>query len=171
MSKTELIKKIMNIDDLSQSQLDRLNLQNEAYSSLVSFLHSAIDKIQDGNVLKQKLEKEINKLIDPDLDENPEAERFSPNQLLNLFAIMMKHDSEQSMTLINTLKESIKINVNQNNEGSQPNAGLFPTTVQGESYTKENIQSSKKTLKLIDSLEDSGLSIDELEDLIKNRKK
>lgn len=168
--KTALIKKIIGIEDLSQSQLDRLNLQNQAYADLVTFLGNVIEKIKSGSTLRQKLETEINKLIAPDLEEDPQAERLSPNQLINLFAIMLKYDSEQSAALINTLKESIKVNINNNPPGDNNTIPIFPTTGQGEVYTKEDIQSAKKVLKLADDLQKSEMSFDELQELIEQKK-
>lgn len=165
--KTELIKKIIGIEDLSQSQLDRLNLQNQAYADLVTFLSNVIAKIQSGSDLRQKLETEINKLISP---EEEDADRLSPNQLINLFAIMLKYDSEQSAALINTLKESIKVNINNNSSGDNNTIPIFPTTGQEEVYTKEQIQQSKKILKIAEAIESTEMSFDEIEEIIKNKK-
>jgi hypothetical protein len=172
-AKQSLIKKIIGIEDLSQSQLDRLNLQNEAYGNLVSFLHNVIEKIQSGSTLRNKLEKEIDKLISPDLEEDPEAEKLSPNQLINLFGLVLKFDSEQSAAIINTLKESIKVNVNQNNnDGNSGNntGGLFPNAEGKEDFTKSDIQNAKKLLHMAEKIQESEISVDEIEELIRNKK-
>lgn len=169
MEKNEIIKKIISIDDLSQSQLDRLNLQNEAYADLIGFLHNAIEKIKTGTNLRRKLETEIDKLITPD-ENDPDKEIFSPNQLLNLFSILLKYDSEQSIALIGALKDSIKININNGDSDRGNTIPVFPSGNNSE-VDKQNIQDAKRLLSLSNALEKAEISFDELEDLIKNRKK
>ena len=167
-NKLNIIKKIVTFEDMPQSQLDRLNLQNEAYSNLVSYLHNIIEKIQSGTSLRKKLEDEINKLIAP---EDEIADRLSPNQLINLFSIILKFDSEQSTALINTLKESLKINVNQNNDSNGNNTGnLFPASKEGDIFTKKDIQDAKKVLHIANSIQDSEMSLDELDEILRDRK-
>lgn len=171
MDKTELIKKIVTFEDMSQSQIDRINLNNSSYSTVIKFLELVVNKIESGVGLESKLEKSLDLLTDPVDDADPTAERLSPNQVINLYLGILKHKSELSAPIISVLKEAVKVNViNNTSIDGNSNAGLFPTTVQGESYSKEDIQRAKKTLHIANTLGETEFSLDELEELIKEKK-
>jgi len=170
-NKTTLIKKIVTFEDMSQSQIDRMNLNNSSYSTVIKFLDLIVEKIEKGLGLEEDLEKNLKKMIAPsDPDDDEEEEKLSPNQQINLYLGLLKHKSELSAPIITVLKEAVKVNVVNNTNGDGQNNNPFPVVGQGEVYTKEEIQKAKKLLQMAEVVESSELSLDEIEQLIKDKK-
>jgi hypothetical protein len=158
---------------MSQSQIDRMNLNNSSYATVIKFLDLIVEKIEKGVGLETDLESNLKKMISPVDPENEDTneERLSPNQQINLYLGLLKYKSELSAPIINVLKEAVKVNVvNNSNSDGQGNGNPFPIANQGEIYTKEDIQKAKGLLALSDKLQASEISLDEIEQLIKEKK-
>lgn len=169
----DLIRKIVTFEDMSQSQIDRMNLNNSSYATVIKFLDLVVEKIQNGEDLEVDLKTNLKKMItpiDPENVDDVEREMLSPNQQINLYLGLLKYKSELSAPIINVLKEAVKVNV-VNNSGGQGNGNLFPTIPQGDTFSKEDIQKSKKLLSIADKIESSEFSLEELEQLIEEKKK
>jgi len=170
--KVSLIKKIETFEDMSQSQIDRMNLNNSSYATVIKFLDLIVEKIETGLGLEGDLEMSLKEMSKPIDEDNPDADRLSPNQKINLYLGLLKHKSELSAPIISVLKEAVKVNVvnTTGGDGQGNGSSMFPSVVTGETYSKEEIQSAKGLLKLSEKIGNSGLSLDEIDQLIEDKK-
>ena len=135
--------KISNISKFSQSQIDRLNKQNEAYDHLVSFLTIHIKKVSEVGTLKASVEQELlDRINDPDTE-------ISTSALIALLGILAKKESEDYASILTVLRESTKVTIN-----NIPPPEEYPGRDSNKNnFSQEEMQKARKLLKILDKLE------------------
>lgn len=149
MSK-DLTNKINNMDKLSQSQLDRLNMNLKVQDNLFSFLDSQIQKVISENSIKHQLLTDIKQRI--------EEEGFNNIPwvvVIKLLEIYSKEENEISITLLNMIKDVQIKNLESNNidtliENMEKNTG-------DSEFTKEDVKKFKNLHDFLKSVKDSEL--------------
>mgnify|MGYP000885197864 FL=1 len=149
--KDELQKKIYNIDNISESQKDRIEAQTLVLNELLTFLKYQIEKVTAKETLRNSV---ISKLIERIEDNENE---ISTNQLLQLFAVLSKDENDAVANILSVVKDKQSTIINlPESTGKKSESHL----------SAEEIEKTKKLLsimELVDKLKATELSLEELE--------
>ena len=146
-------KKISEIDALTQSQSDRLTMQNQAFKHLTGFLTNHIGQITQG----EELMREVKAAILERVRNTDNVEEIPLGALVKIFEILAKKDSEDKTAILNVLKESTKVVINNTPQEQQNNSSYSKTDL-----SQADMQKARKALALINRLEESEFSAEEL---------
>ena len=157
MENKELFSKIKNIDNLSNSQKDRVSMYELIQCELVDFLQNQIHKINTKSELRSLV---VNKIIERIDDE---GQPISTNALLSLLDILSKDESMSVSSILGILKEQQKVTVNIDTTNREKKE---------LELSAEEVQSARKILGVLDlakSIKETEYSLDELSE--KNKEK
>jgi hypothetical protein len=134
---------IVNLEDeLSKSQLMRIDLQNEVFKDLMNFLRNHIQTLQARNDLKEEVENEILNRV------RAEGVGFSTNHLLRLYEVLSRESTEKSVGILSVLQKGTNINLN-----APSPTPVNPTTPKKEiEFSKEEIATAKDLLEVLKEL-------------------
>ena len=105
-----LITKIDSITDISQSQQDRLNIQDSAHTVLCAFLQSHIMKVTSKNTLKSALEQKFTDAL------NSKDEPLPLVAAIKIYEILSKAETDSDTAVLGLFKSNpnIFLNVTEN---------------------------------------------------------
>lgn len=149
MSK-ELMNFVDDIDELSESQKDRMKIQNLLQEELVGYLRNRITLVDAKTELKDLAMAEMTKRI------TDAANPLANSVLLSLIDILLRSDSTSEANILGILKEQQKVVVNLG-DTAQPRK-------RESDFSEEEIQEAKKVLDLLNKareLKKSEFSIEE----------
>lgn len=98
--------KIKNVTELTESQIDRANLQVQIQMDLIQFMRAQIDKVSAQNTVKaMALEAVKDRLIEA----KETGEQISWSVLINLISVTGKLDNEVALGLFDIIKGNQKV--------------------------------------------------------------
>lgn len=145
----EIIKKVNEIDNISESQKDRMISQILIQEKLIEFLSSQIEKISSKNELKSKVIEILKDRIED--DENP----IPITILLRLFEILSKDENDAISNILGVIKDS-----------KNPIININSSTRDNNIVSVKDMNKAKKVLDVLDfmdNLKKSEMSLDEIE--------
>lgn len=145
----QLEEKINDLSNLSQSQKDKLTLDDSIKHSLFSFLLSQMQR----SVSKNELREEVSSILLSRVKSDVPEERISTGSLIKILEVLNKSENESSFNILSILKEKMKVEINNNIPPTQ-------STLPESEFTSEDHQKVKKVLKFFDKLGKSEFSQD-----------
>jgi ribosome-binding ATPase YchF (GTP1/OBG family) len=146
LENSEVLKKVDNMFELTESQKDRQLISNLIKKDLLGFLQSQISRVTSGSELRQMVETQLKERLEP---LNADEEGLSDGMLLRLYEIISANEANTSGKILELFKETQKVIIQNNNEGSETQK---KHNVQ--EFSKEEVQSTKKLLDLLSIVED-----------------
>jgi hypothetical protein len=142
------------IDNLTQSQIDKILKQDEAWINLIDFLQNQIKRLTEEDDLKILVYNEIiNRIQDEEVP-------ISTKQLIELLKLLKETDNNAASGILSVLKENVKVVVNSNGDKDIP----APIKKYGKEELNANEMEFLKKLKnKLDDMEEESLSQDEIE--------
>lgn len=147
MSK-DIINKLDQIEDLTDSQKDRLNVKEQATTNLLAFLNNFITTIATKNDLNDKIDLLILEKIQKEI-EIEGVEGVSWGVLLKLKELVNKQHVESATPILKIIENAVK----------QPESPLNPSknfdnesTDESAKITQNDYKAAKKILKFIEGL-------------------
>jgi len=111
MKNKELVAKVENITELTNSQKDRLNIQETAHENLCNFLNSHLHKLQSKNELISAIEsKFLNSVMGKTDEEIPLI------AVIKIYEILKRAETDADSAVLSLFNKNpdIFVNVNQN---------------------------------------------------------
>lgn len=142
MSEEDVMSKVDNMLELTDSQKDRQAISNLVRRDLLDFLQGQIQRVNSGGELRKLVEKQLKDRIAP---EDEEAEGLSDGALLKLYEVISANEASLSGKILELFKETQKIII-QTNPSEQSNV----KKQENMEFTKDEVQSTKKLLELFD---------------------
>jgi hypothetical protein len=146
MKDEEVLKKVDDILELTESQKDRQLISNLIKKDLLEFLQSQISRVTSGSKLRQLVESQLEERLIP---LNGDEEGLSDGALLKLYEIISANEANTSGKILELFKETQKIIIQNNNEG---NENLKKNS--SHEFSNEEVQSTKKLLDLLSLVKD-----------------
>lgn len=144
------VKDIVEGNNVSQSQIDRVV---DPKAMLIGYLSSYVSKVQQEDDLLMGLRERFqNRLSDDNL---------SDAMALRLLEILSKKQSEDNAPLLNLFAKALETPKGKSTEEPNPTGDHSHSD---NSFTKEEVQSAKKFLSKIESIEKGEFSEKELKD-------
>lgn len=140
---TNLLAKLDEVDILTQSQKDKLNLQETAHTNLCNFLNSHIIKLQSKNELKAVIEKKFIDALTGNTDEE-----IPLIGAIKIYEILCKSETDADSAVLNLFNKNPNIFVSVNDENIKKNEN---------NLTKEETEAVTSLSKLIKKLESSEM--------------
>lgn len=136
--KDEIIEaKIDEIDNISQSQIDRIRMKDELDENLYGFCKDKIDIAIKNNPLKEKILEKLDEKIDDDI---------SVNSLVNILQELNRSDNGLTEAILKFATEKEKANTQiliQNNKTNPlEDLGKYKET----NLTKQDVDDAKKAI-------------------------
>lgn len=141
MKNKELVAKVNNITELTESQKDRLNIQETAHENLCNFLNSHLHKLQSKNALISAIET---KFLDSVMGRT--GEEIPLIAIIKIYEILKRAETDADSAVLSLFNKNPDIFVNVNQNEIEKNA---PT------LTKEDMDTAKGILESIRKLEKS----------------
>lgn len=129
------VKNIVEGNNLSESQLDRVR---DPRLLLMDYLSTHIDKINGTNLLKKKIEEQLQKELD--------EEKLSTGAMLKVYEILTNQEVAQSNGVINLLAKALEVKKDDGKKGDSSDSGKASTT---ETFTQEEIAQAKNDLSRV----------------------
>jgi hypothetical protein len=148
MSKNE--ENIENVTNLTQSEVDRINMKEISKQNLFGFFNDLLDKTKKESELFTTVKDEILNRV-----KNPE-EKIATSNLLKLFEILAHNQTQSEANILNLAREPLKVE-------SERDADQLPGVSQESTFSPEDLDKAKNAIKYIDSLRDKVKEIDESE--------
>ena len=145
------VKDIVEGKDLSQSQIDRVV---DPKAMLIGYLSSYVSKVQQEDDLLMNLRDRFQNRLDDD--------NLSDAMALRIFEVLSRKQSEDNAPLLNLFAKALETPKGGKPAEESPSGGDHSHSE--NSFTKEEVQSAKKFLSKIESIEKGELSEKELRD-------
>jgi len=147
------IPEIVKIEEqLQESQLRRLQLQDSVFTDLMLYLKSHIQMLAAKNELRQEIERILLEQIrDPDRP-------ISMGYLIKLYEILSQEETAKSVGVLNVLQKSTNITINT------PSQEPTHITSNTGDFSKEEMQQALDLLKTLKNLEKSEFSEKEIKE-------
>lgn len=146
-----VLEKVKNMKSLNDVDKVKLNLQAMIQGDLVGFLRSQMAKVSAGSDLKNKVIEEIHNKL------NDEEANIPLGSLITLLDIVGDQDNQIAIGILNILKESQKVVINN-----------LPAQDGGKAseISADQMEQAKKLFNLFEmvgKMKESEYSLDELE--------
>jgi hypothetical protein len=144
--------KIINIvegNNLTGSKLDRLVDPKEL---LMNYLTTHISKINGTNELKTKIEDKLKAELD--------SGDLSVGAMLKVYEVLTRQEVDQSNGIVNLLSKALEVKKDYGD--SKPNAANANGAANEETYTKEEVVTTKKFLGIIKKIEEGEFNFSEI---------
>lgn len=141
MKNKELVAKVENITELTNSQKDRLNIQETAHENLCNFLNSHLHKLQSKNDLISAIET---KFLDSIMGKTQED--IPLIAIIKIYEILKRAETDADSAVLSLFNKNPDIFVNVNQNEIEKNAPTF---------TKEDMETAKGLLESMRKLEKS----------------
>lgn len=146
MSETEVLKKVDNIFELTESQKDRQLISNLIREDLLEFLRNQIVRVTSGSELRQLVERQLKNRLET---ENEDNEALSDGALLKLYEILSMNEANLTGKILELFKETQKIIIQTN---THPIENIRKSDT--NEFSKEEIQTTKKILDIIETVKE-----------------
>lgn len=143
-----IIKKIEDVDNLTQSQIDRVKIGDEAFVNLMGFLNGYIQRTSSKNELSNYVDALLVQKIKNDIEQADGIDNLPYGVILKLKEILSKGEVESASPILKIIENATK----------QKESPLVPITPTGDnngevSITQEDYNTAKKILKFVDALQ------------------
>lgn len=143
-----IIKKIEDVDNLTQSQIDRVKIGDEAFVNLMGFLNGYIQRTSSKNELSNYVDALLVQKIKNDIEQADGIDNLPYGVILKLKEILSKGEVESASPILKIIENATK----------QKESPLVPITPAGDnngevSITQEEYNTAKKILKFVDNLQ------------------
>lgn len=145
---TDIVKKIDSISELSQSQIDRNKIGDDAFVNLMGFLNGYIQRTSSKREVSNYIDQLLLEKIKNDIEQEGGIENIPYGVIIKLEEILNKGETDAATPILKIIENATK----------QKESPLVPNLPQGEntvgtSITQEDYNTAKKILKFVDALQ------------------